>query len=314
VHFRVGLLVLAAGSLFVALIAFTIGSSMRTTIGYRILFTENIKGMVVGSKVNFQGVPAGAVTAIRFADGCSLVDIEVGEDLCEVQDVTRARIDRLLVTGQVTVELEGYERGRRRLPAGAFIPPVANPIGEITRQLPDVVDSVPSVLREATELLSRLNRLLDDDNCRRIDRILIHVEQTAAKTSRALDEIVPYAERAAREAVDVLKQADATLADARAGIADLRALLGDGAAQRLLGSLADAATRLAAVQHDLGALAADARSLLAGNRASIGDALLGFRDAMREVRALARMLQLAPSSLVFGRQPGEPAAPPGGER
>ena len=36
------------------------------------------------------------------------------------------------------------------------------------------------------------------------------------------------------------------------------------------------------------------------------------RDAMRDVRGLARMLQLAPSSLIYGRQASEPATPAGG--
>jgi ABC-type transporter Mla subunit MlaD len=260
--------------------------------------------------VNFQGVPAGAVSDIRFIDGQSLVEITVGEDQGVVQDVTRARLDRLLVTGQVTVELEGYEHGRPRLPSGAQIVPVQNPMDELTRALPDAVDSVPLVLREVHLLVGKLNGLLDDDNCLRIERVLDNLERATSRLPRAIDAVALPAERAALELIDVLKQADAVLYETRSGVSDLRALVAGDAAQRLLTSLGDTATRFARTQHDLGSLVDEARSVLAGSRGSIGDAFAGFRDAMREVRALAKLLQLAPSSLLYGRQTNEPAAAP----
>jgi phospholipid/cholesterol/gamma-HCH transport system substrate-binding protein len=313
-HYRVGMVVLAAAVLFCSLIAFTIGSSLhRQTLAYGIHFAENVKGMVVGSKVNFQGVPAGAVTGIRFADGHSVVAIEVGADQCVVQDVTRARLDRLLVTGQVTIELEGYEPGRARLGDGALIPPAVNPMDELTKSLPNVVDSVPAVLQEAGTLLGKLNAVLDDDNCRRLDRILVNLEVASSKLPRAIDGVAGPVERAALELTDVLKQADAALAELRTGVADARALLAGEPAKAAVAGLAESTARMSALQHEVTALVGDARSLLAGNRGAWTDALVGFRDAMRDVRGLARMLQLAPNAVLYGRQAQEPAARGGGQ-
>lgn len=310
-HFRVGLVVLGAAALFGSLIAFTLGSSLhRQVLTYYIRFAANVKGMVVGSKVNFQGVPAGAVSDIRFVDGQSLVEITVGADQGMVQDVTRARLDRLLVTGQVTVELEGYESGRPRLASGAQIEPVQNPMDALTRSLPDAVDSVPLVMREVHLLVGRLNTLLGEENCQRIEHVILNLERASGRLPRAIDAVAGPVERAALELVDVLKQADATLYEVRSGIGELRALVAGDAAQQLLTSVSDTVTRLAASQRDLGALIDEARSVLAGSRASIGESFAGFRDAMREVRALARLLQLAPSSLLYGRHTREPAAPP----
>jgi len=312
-YFRVGLLVLGAAATFVALIAFTVGSSLhRRSLTYYIRFAENVKGMVVGSKVNFQGVPAGAVTDIRFADGQSLVEVRVGADQGVVQDVTRARLDRLLVTGQVTIELEGYESGRDRLAAGAFIQPTQNPMSELTKSLPGVVDSVPLVLREVHDLVARLNGLLDDDNCLRIDRTLANLERATSRLPGAIDAVARPVERAALELTDVMKQADAALYEVRAGVGELRALIGGEAAERLLVGLGDTATRLAATQNGFELLIAESRSLLANNRAPIGDVLAGLRDAARDVKTLAKLLQLAPSSLLYGRQTNDPAAPPPG--
>ncbi|MEZ5964763.1 MAG: MlaD family protein [Planctomycetota bacterium] len=310
-HFRVGLLLLLAASLFVTLIVFTIGSSLRhQVLTYYICFAENVKGMVVGSKVNFQGVPAGAVTDIRFVDGKSLVEIQVGADQGLVQDVTRARLDRLLVTGQVTIELEGYEPGRPRLDSGAAIQPAQNPMDELAKSLPDVVDSVPMVMREVHQLVVRLNGMLDDDNCMRIERILLNLERASARLPVALDSVAGPLERAALESIDVLKQADATLVAVRAGVGEVRGLVAGDAMQHLVEGLGATVARLAATQHGLEQMVNEARSLLASNRGPIGDALAGVRDAMRDVRGLARMLQLAPSSLLYGRATSDPAVPP----
>ena len=69
-RFRVGLLVLGAGALFVALLTFVVGKGVASnTVAYYILFDDNVKGMALGSKVNFQGVPIGSVSDIRSAPG-----------------------------------------------------------------------------------------------------------------------------------------------------------------------------------------------------------------------------------------------------
>jgi len=60
---RVGLLVIACSVTFVTLLAFIAGSALHQDVhSYFILYEENVKGMVVGSKVNFQGVPIGSVS------------------------------------------------------------------------------------------------------------------------------------------------------------------------------------------------------------------------------------------------------------
>ena len=103
-RFRLGLFVLGAGAMFVALLVFIMQSSFdRKHNRYFIMFTENVKGMVIGSKVNFQGVPIGVVADMRFQDGKTLVELTVDPSRATIQDLTRARMDRLLVTGQAWI-------------------------------------------------------------------------------------------------------------------------------------------------------------------------------------------------------------------
>jgi len=88
-RFRLGLYVLGAGALFVSLLLFLAQSSFHgERASYFIMFDENVKGMVAGSKVNFQGVPIGVVADLRFQDGRTLVELRVDPTRAAIQDVT----------------------------------------------------------------------------------------------------------------------------------------------------------------------------------------------------------------------------------
>ena len=64
-------------------------------------------------------------------------------------------------------------------------------------------------------------------------------------------------------------------------------------------------------------LVRDLRGLVSGSRRNWMGALLTAREALNEIRMLARNLRMAPSSLVFGRSDHEiqiPATPIGGRK
>ena len=62
-----GALLLGTAALFVGLLAYVVGVSVAADrSSYYLLFIENVKGLVPGSKVNFQGIPVGSVVDIRF--------------------------------------------------------------------------------------------------------------------------------------------------------------------------------------------------------------------------------------------------------
>ena len=286
-RFRLGLFALGAGVLFVSLLVFILQNSLdRARATYFILFHENVKGMVVGSKVNFQGVPIGVVADMRFQDGKTLVELRVDPTRANIQDVTRARMDRLLVTGQVTVELEGYGVAGHTLPAGAFIQPKEDPLHALTSNLPEVVDRAAGLLERLDRVLAGTEQLVGSDNLARIAALLGH------------------AERAAREfAEHTLPAVDALLVDARETV---RAA--SGSAHAVEASVA----ALARLEGDLRALLHESTAVVAGVR---GPALATFgnlRTTLDDLRALLRQLKLAPDSLLFGVT--RPAAPAGESR
>lgn len=318
---RVGLLVVACSLMFVTLLAFIAGSALQNdSHSYFILYEENVKGMVVGSRVNFQGVPIGSVHDIRFQEGQTLVEVRVDPGRAVIQDVTRARLDRLLVTGQVTIELEGYDPTARRLPDRSFIAAASSdPIQELKTSLPSLLDKLDTLLTQTNTSLARVDRVLSDDNLARFERVLEGVARTA--------EVLPV------EVESTAREARATLATFRPLADDVRATLSRaaGAADRLvaiadrtgtraenaIGGVAALVTRLDQVVGGIAAVAREAEGMLGNNRHAVRNVLVGAAEAVRELQALARQLRAAPNSVLFGTDQGEievPAAPPRGGR
>tara|TARA_R110002072_G_scaffold27804_1_gene90166 strand:- start:22609 stop:23448 length:840 start_codon:yes stop_codon:yes gene_type:complete len=278
--------------MFVALLVFIMQRSFnheRAT--YYIMFSENVKGMVIGSKVNFQGVPIGVVKDMRFQDGNTLVELSVNPSRASIQDVTRARMDRLLVTGQVSVELEGYAAEGKSLPSDSFIEPKEDPMNSLKASLPEVVLQAASVLQRLDDLLVRADAVLSDDNQGKVAAILAH------------------AERAARHlADDAMPQVGALLADARRTMQ-----AAEGTANAATGSAEAMTATLATVERleaDLHGLLRESTAIVTGVRGPALATITGFRSTLDDLRGLLRQLKLAPDSLLFGVN--HPAAPAGG--
>jgi len=287
-RFRLGLFVLGTAGLFLALLAFILQNSLNAERAtYYILFGENVKGMVVGSKVNFQGVPIGVVRDIRFQDGKTVVELRVDPTRARIQDLTTARMDRLLVTGQVTIELEGYGAKGRPLPPESFIQTKGDPLSSLTGTIPEVVDRAATVLARIDGLLVRAEQLLGDDNQARLQAILANLERASAAVA---DGTVPAATALMQDARTVaLPEAVATLRDVRTAAAEL---------QR--------------IEPELTAFTREATALVGSLRGPAQTALASLRQALDDVRGFARQLKLAPDSLLFGVQ--RPAAPAHGDR
>lgn len=306
-RFRLGLLVLGTGGLFIAMVAFILQGSLRSSrVSYHILFEENVKGMVVGSKVNFQGVPIGQVADIRFLKGRTLVEIAIDPQRAEIQNQTRARLDRLLVTGQVTVELEGWDALGRRLAPGSQIEPKQDPLQSLARTVPEVLDQVGRLVDHLDGVVRRFDALLGDANQQRFAAILGNVERATAPLATRLE--------ASLHSVDEL------LAQTRASVAAVeRSVVGvaDATGPVATATLHEARATLAAVarlEQQGAVVLAEAAALLGGLRAPSQSALLALRSCFEDVRALARQLRLAPDGLLFGVTRGDAAMPPGGDR
>ena len=136
-------------------------------------------------------------------------------------------------------------------------------------------------------MLERVERLLGDDNLARSGRILANLERASAGIA---DEVVP-------ETLALLQKVRQETVP-EAGV--------------MLRTATEAAARLQGIEPELAAFSREATALLASLRGPSQTALASLRQALDDVRGLARQLKLAPDSLLFGVQ--RPAAPAGGER
>jgi len=294
-RFRLGLFMLGAGMMFLALLGFILESSLRSEqVPYLIMFEENVKGMVVGSKVNFQGVPVGVVSDMRFQDGKTLVELSVDPTRATIQDVTKARMDRLLVTGQVTVELEGYDRSGKALLPGSFIEPKRDPLDRLRGSLPGIVEQASGVLTRFDALLERAEQMLGDGNQARVADIL---DNLAGVTADLRARTLPAADAMLADGRNLAVESQQMVKDARAAAAALLRL----------------EPGLATLVRDVEGFVHEASTFTDSLRAPTQDALASLRQTLVDVRALARQLELAPQSLLFGvKRPT--AAPFGGGR
>jgi ABC-type transporter Mla subunit MlaD len=298
---RVGLLVLGSGALFLGMLFFVLGSSLtRRVVTFELLFVENVKGMVIGSRVNFQGVPVGAVHDIRFEDGLTLVEIAIDPAKAIVQVCTRARIDRLLVTGQVTIELEGYQNGAPVLSPGSRIMVKPSPMNQLTGTLPDTLERANRFLERTTGVMNALDELLGPANRESVTSILAHAAAAAAALEPRITRLADRAEAALAELTPLLAQA--------------RELLAGDDARALAAAARGAVRRGEALAAELEVLAREANGLLGSARRPALDLLAQARAALAELDRLARTLRLAPPSLLHGRDAQElaPGVPGGG--
>ena len=293
-RFRLGLLALLSGFTFCVMLLFVLNGVLRQDrSSYFILFEENVKGMVIGSKVNFQGVPFGMVKDIRFKGGKTQIELSVDLSRAEIQDITKARLDRLLVTGQVTVELEGYGPEGKPLQKGSFIEPKSDPMYRLTKTLPEVVPQVLMVLDKIGVLLDSSNALLDDQNRGAVASILQNGERTLAH--------MPALMQRSEAVLAAVEHAAVAMADevVPAGLVTIQQ------AQRAL-------AELVTLQRSFGKVADEAEAAFGGLRQPALAAFAALRTSLDELRTLARQLRLAPDSLIFGVS--RPASPAGGER
>jgi phospholipid/cholesterol/gamma-HCH transport system substrate-binding protein len=292
--FRVGLLVIGTGLLFLGLLLFVVGKTIASNnVVYYILFDDNVKGMALGSKCNFQGVPIGSVSDIRFLRGQTLVELSVDPNRADIQDVTRARLDRLLVTGQVTVELEGWSRQGHSLRPETYIKPVTDPLHKLTRSLPEVLDESMSMLQSLHAMLERIDGMLAGETGRNLEATLHNTERATALLAERMQSTGP--------------RLDQLLDDASSAARALAATAGGPEAVALV---TDARTAV----HAIATTMTEAQGMLAALRGPSTVAVQTMRSALDEVRGFLRLLRLAPDSVLYGiNRPADALAAPGGK-
>lgn len=325
-HLRVGLFVLGSIGLFLVLVVVAIGSRIgKQEKTYIVHFTETVKGMVVGSPVNFQGVRIGRVADMRFVSGMTEVSIAVDPDKAPIQRQTVASLDRAWVTGQVTVELKGWQKGGDELAEYGVIEAELSPAAVVMQSMPEVVIRATNILEDFAAVAKRLGVLLAEDSPLLEESIAL-LRELRGTNARVHDQILPRVEKLTLRVDEILPFASRALASFDQLTANADALLADPASRK---AIEETSALLAAARQTLPQVARLGRELevfLRGNRNEIRSALSSFASGMRELQDFARLMQKAPNALLFGYRTtegkpdprvapehGTPASPSGGK-
>lgn len=266
---------------------------------YEIYFNGSVSGLARGSPVRYLGVDVGRVETLsidRENPGRVKVLASV-DDTAPVSGATRARLGLLGLTGLLYIDLQKDPAAdaTQALPMGATYPVIVSRKGDIET----FVERLPDLVGKAGAVLTRVERMLSDDNLHAVTASL-----------ESLD-------RASRELPAIAANAAALTADLRRTAAEVTAL-----SQRMNGLVAasqpDVAASLAGLRtaaEKLGRTSASLERIVAGNEASLNQLagsgtqelqqlVIDLRDASGELRSLARGLRDNPASLLREKKEG----------
>lgn len=275
---------------------------------YVVVFTEAVTGLGVGGAVQYNGIQVGEVRRLALdpADPARvLATVRIGADV-PIRTDTRAKLTFTGLTGVALIQLSGGSAAAPALRSEDGSPPriVADPSA-----LQQLINSSEGIAATTSEVLVRINRLLDDENAARIAQTLANLQALtgavadggddlrtvlaeSAEASRRLARLLDGADGVMRRLDDGLSRADAALTRELPGLLE-----------RLEGSL-DALQRVA-----------DASAgVLEDNRAAIdefsqqglsqvGPALVELRAVLAEWRRISERLAQSPPDFVRGREP-----------
>ncbi|HHI80817.1 MAG TPA: MCE family protein [Planctomycetes bacterium] len=300
--FKVGLFLLSSAGLLLLLLFLAIGASLRTEKKtYIIHFMETVKGMVIGSPVNFQGVRIGNVVDMRFSNGVTEVSVEVDPRKAPIQKVTRASLDRAWVTGQVTVELSGYEKDGEEVPEYGLIQASLSPTAQMASSLPQAMKGISSLLANLNDVTRRLGLLLKDENLDRIAALMDrgeHLMETMdGRLARVLDRLEG---KSLPELEGLMGDSRKLLTPFRRNLERVEELLGKPELEAALARSDAIARNLEGTLQGAKEVSTQLGRFLGGNRLEWAQLLRNLRVAVQEFQGLARTLRSSPRALIFG--------------
>lgn len=289
-------LVLAMATVFV--LWYTNARDRREYQRYEVYFQGSVFGLNEGSTVRYLGVNVGRVERIEI-DPRAADRVRVLVDLVEdtpVETDTVARLSLQGVTGLLFIDLAKHAPGAA---LGPDVPSLRHPV---IRSEPSNFDrflsGLPDLVTEARTTIQRLNVVLDEKN-------LAHLERTL-ENIRAATEPLP---EASREAMKLFAELRAATVEARNVAAATSRLLDQAgpdvgaAAARLRESSENLARLTGRIDAILAAGEPDLERFAGQGLGDLQQLVRESRDAVTEVRDLARALRDEPSQLIWQQPP-----------
>lgn len=274
-------------------------SSDKNYSEYDVVFREAVTGLTKGGIVQYNGIAVGEVLDLRLDKqdpNRVIVRIRVGSDT-PVKTDTQAKLALIGLTGVLQIQLGGGSPGSSRLLAkeGESVPVIYAKESALSKLL----NSTEGIATTATDILLRLNRMLSDDNVRRITLTLDHLETitgTVASQKADIGELIRNARSATARLDTALARTDQVMAKLD---------------QNLISQLPSLVAKLDRTMVHIESLTGNADTLIGDNHAAlsefssqglgqIGPALEDLRHLIRDLNRLSTRIENSPTGFVLG--------------
>jgi phospholipid/cholesterol/gamma-HCH transport system substrate-binding protein len=297
------LLVVAMAGLFVYWYSDARGH--RDFTRYEVYFDGSVSGLTQGAAVRYLGVNVGRVVSM-YIDHRNASRVQVIVDIDSATPVSEESVAELSqqgVTGVLFIDLLRDAGNKRLLEA---VPSERYPVIRSSKSNIDLLlADLPGMVGRATEVLGRVDLMLNDQNLNELSHTLANLDATSRDLPAAL-----------RELRSLVADLHATSTEFRATATSIRGVT-DAAGPQLRNAVDHIATVTARLSDATGNLDLMIRENRGDVRAFTRDSLpeverlLGdSRAAVTEVRDLAHSLHENPSQLLFEKPEQGVAIPP----
>lgn len=270
---------------------FWFGGKREVTRELIVVTRQNVTGLNPQSQVRYRGIPVGKVKDIRLDPKEMrdiLITIEVKQEL-PLTEGTTARLGYQGVTGLAHVLLEDSGTDADKLIADSGHLPRIQMQPSLLQELSD---SGAGLLREAKEVVLSLKAILNEDNRKKINLILTHLEKGSQGMKPAMDNL-------------------------NASLAGLRKVLSEENAGKLARAMTEAGPLMSETRGLVVKLQAvsDKLDRVIGEPTTQGAAALMPRlnevagevaVTTRQLNRVLKLLEESPQSLIFGVPPAQP--------
>jgi phospholipid/cholesterol/gamma-HCH transport system substrate-binding protein len=268
-------------------------SSDRDWQEYRVIFSEPVTGLTEGSSVQYNGIAVGTVETLNLdpKDPRRVIALLKIKADTPVKVDTRAKLSITGLTGVPFIQLTGGSPGARTLASG-------------DRDEIPVIQAEASALQNiadtANRLVSRMDEVLSEENVKRINDTLAHIEALTGAVADQREDLRALIVNARQSSEQLSK----TLATTNKAVEDVDRELVD----KLPGLIA----KLDGTLGKLDSAAGGANAILNENRAAIhsfandglsqlGPTLGELRSLVRDLRRISDRLQGSPARYLLGR-------------
>ena len=269
-------------------------SSERHFQQYRVVFTEAVTGLSVGSPVQYNGIAVGSITDLALApdEPRKVIASLRLNATTPVKTDTQAKLAITSLTGPAIIQLTGGS-------------PQAPRLADSSSDPAPVIATAPSALQNITDtanrIVERMDQILSDANVASITATLGHLEQLSGNLADR-DQGTQALLLSARDAA---RKLETTLDTTNAAIGRLD--------RNLVQQLPPILDKLDATLSKLDSAAGNADAILGENRAAInsfaneglgqmGPTLTELRGLIRDLRQISDRLENNPTGYLLGRE------------